>query len=308
MESFVEVARQQNFSKAAEKLHITQPTMSARIQKLEGELGVPLFHRSGKAIRLSKYGEIFLPYAQQCLETMSIGVRMIADERTITLSKLTVCSAIPFGTLIFPHLLPYMYEFDQDIQIQVLRNTEFSDDILRMVVESKIDIGFFEGREYLDQSLDLDSVELVPLYENDFVLLARPSHKIGKRKELSVCELSEHWFVLSEESEPISRHIHHYFEQHEIKPSWTMTVNSFVSMKEMVKKTDMLTIMPRLVAKKDILKGELVEIALAPTPRPLITYLAHSRNYHAPKVIKMIKQRLETTIAELDLPCRIIRA
>ncbi|WP_164684657.1 LysR family transcriptional regulator [Brevibacillus reuszeri] len=308
IESFVEVAKQQNFSKAAEKLHITQPTMSARIQKLENELGVPLFHRLGKVIRLSKYGEAFLPYAQKCIETMDLGVKKIVEEKNRTLSKLTVCSAIPFGTIIFPYILPSLYEFDQEVQIQVLRNTEFSNDIVKMVVEAKIDIGFFEGREYLDTSVDLDEVDFVPLYENDFVLLARPSHRIAKCQQISASELAEHWFVLSEESEPISKHIQHYFDQHEIRPAWTMPVNSFLSIKEMVKKTDMLTILPRLIAKKDIKSGELVELSLTPCPRPLVTYLAHSRNYDAPRVLKVIKNRLETIIDELDLPCRIIRS
>lgn len=64
---FVEMAAEKNMSKAAEKLHVTQPTMSRQLKELEEELGVKLFHRTNYAIRLTDEGEIFLRRAKDIL-------------------------------------------------------------------------------------------------------------------------------------------------------------------------------------------------------------------------------------------------
>ncbi len=64
---FVEMANEKNMSRAAEKLHVTQPTMSRQLKELEEELGVKLFHRTNYAIRLTDEGEIFLRRAKDIL-------------------------------------------------------------------------------------------------------------------------------------------------------------------------------------------------------------------------------------------------
>ena len=68
LEAFVEVARHQSFSKAAEALFLTQPSVTARIQSLERELGEPLFERDGRSVRLTDVGSSFLPYVQRVLK------------------------------------------------------------------------------------------------------------------------------------------------------------------------------------------------------------------------------------------------
>lgn len=63
LEFFVELAHTEHMAKAAENLGITQPSLSYAISSIEKELGVPLFEKDGRNIKLSKYGEIYLRYA-----------------------------------------------------------------------------------------------------------------------------------------------------------------------------------------------------------------------------------------------------
>ena len=71
---FVELAHTHHYTRAAERLCITQPSLSHAIAQLEMELGVPLFERDGRSITLTRFGEQFLICAKQSLSTLDEGV------------------------------------------------------------------------------------------------------------------------------------------------------------------------------------------------------------------------------------------
>ena len=73
IEAFLEVARRQNLSRAAEDLFVSQPTLTARLQSLEAALGEQLFVRTRRGMRLTEAGEAFLPYAEHALSALADG-------------------------------------------------------------------------------------------------------------------------------------------------------------------------------------------------------------------------------------------
>src|SRR4051794_28697342 len=78
---FVTVAEEANFTRAAARLHLAQPGVSAQVRQLEKELGHPLLDRSGRSVTLTEVGEAVLPYARAALSAVE-GVRQTADEFT----------------------------------------------------------------------------------------------------------------------------------------------------------------------------------------------------------------------------------
>jgi DNA-binding transcriptional LysR family regulator len=79
LEYFHEVARQQHFTQAAVRLSISQPALSRSIARLEAELGVPLFDRAGRTVRLNRYGRAFVEHVDRALAEVSEGKRELAD-------------------------------------------------------------------------------------------------------------------------------------------------------------------------------------------------------------------------------------
>ncbi|MDQ0381703.1 LysR family transcriptional regulator [Amycolatopsis thermophila] len=79
LEYFVMVAEEGNFTRAAERVHVAQPGVSAQIRRLERELGHELLDRSGRAVRPTEVGEAVLPYARAALAAVA-GARLVADE------------------------------------------------------------------------------------------------------------------------------------------------------------------------------------------------------------------------------------
>lgn len=74
---FVELAKEQQYTKAAKNLNITQPSLSHAIHQLEEELGVLLFEKTGRNTVLTRYGEEFLVYAENTIRTLDQGIRLM---------------------------------------------------------------------------------------------------------------------------------------------------------------------------------------------------------------------------------------
>lgn len=111
---FTVIAAHQNLSKAREELHIAQPALSTSLQRLEKQLGVPLFDRYKGRLRLNNYGRIFLPYAQSICAAYSQAQTALAAERELRQNKLTI-AVLDWGFA--PRLLPDFSVSHPDISV-----------------------------------------------------------------------------------------------------------------------------------------------------------------------------------------------
>lgn len=94
LEYFVAVAEEESFTKAAARLYVAQPGVSAQVRRLENELGEDLLDRSGRAVRLTKVGAAVLPYARAALDSVA-GVRLVIDELTGLLRGSVAVGTVP---------------------------------------------------------------------------------------------------------------------------------------------------------------------------------------------------------------------
>jgi LysR family cyn operon transcriptional activator len=309
LESFVAVAKTLNFTKAAQEIHITQSTMSSRINKLESELGVPLFLRLGREIKLSQYGEILLPYAEKCLEIRDSALRRIEEEKGILTSSLLVSAASPFGLFILPKILPSLYAAFPNLNIQVLRETGYSEEILRMVVEAQIDIGVINYVKRLEneEMLNQNSFTVIPLYETDLVLLARPGHPVLQRAPLQLRDLQEVRFAMLGKRTSITQFVTSFFQKSNLEFRLDYYINSIAGIKEVIRQTDMMTLLPRMQIESDLNHGSLIEIKLAESLPPIGTYLVYTwKNIKSVEsIVELLKNRTHDLIKQLSLPCRV---
>src|SRR5260221_3500772 len=97
VQAFIEVARTGNVSRAAEALYVTQPALTARIQALEKELGEALFVRTGRGVRLTDAGRVFLPNAERAVQAVDDGRQALNDLRSASAGRLAL-GAAPAGS------------------------------------------------------------------------------------------------------------------------------------------------------------------------------------------------------------------
>lgn len=119
LRAFVEVARQQSFSTAAETLHLTQPAVSKRIAQLEQQLGAVLFDRAGKRVVLTHAGELLLPRARKILSELSDTERAVRDLSGTISGRLRLATSHHIGLHRLPSVLRAFSSAHPDVTLEI---------------------------------------------------------------------------------------------------------------------------------------------------------------------------------------------
>lgn len=182
---FLLLARQEHVSKTATALHISQPSLSSTIKKLEKELGVPLFIREGRNIKLSPYGTAYLPYVEQFFDALENG------QRTLDIMKGVEDNHLALGIL-----SPYIWKgllrafSDAYPKIKMDRYSLEGNNHIKALMNGTIDlyIGALNG-------LDHRNLDSKILYEDDMVLLVNKANPLSRKKEVDLAQCRHEHFI-----------------------------------------------------------------------------------------------------------------
>ncbi|WP_195714228.1 cidABC operon transcriptional activator CidR [Paenibacillus sp. GM2] len=191
MQYLVEVARHQSFTKAADTLFITQPTISKAIKSLEEELGVILFNRNGKKIELTDAGQIIVSQAQQIVGSFQNLTDELDDLRNLKRGHIRIGLPPMVGANFFPRVIGQFHERYPDITIQL-----FEDGAKKVeydVANGSLDVGV------VVLPATQEGLAVLPFLEEKLNLVVHPSHPLASRQEVSLNELVEASFVLFRE-------------------------------------------------------------------------------------------------------------
>lgn len=179
----IAVAEAGNFTVAAEKTFVTQPTLSMQIQKLEDELGVKIFNRTKKPIRLTKVGEQILIQARNIIAEAKRMEDIVAHEKGFIGGKFRL-GIIP---TVMPTLLPmFLNDFTKKYPKVNLNIQELTtNNIILFLKEGKLDAGIAAT------PLKIDSIEERPLYYEPFVGYIPPYHHLNTITELTQEDLND---------------------------------------------------------------------------------------------------------------------
>lgn len=164
---FQRVARDRSISRAAAGLRLAQPSISTRIQNLEGELGQPLFLRTGRGVQLTPAGERFLPYVERCLSLLQEAREAVqAGQEPL---RLRMAAPASLAETIFPRLIPLLVERGVAVWVQ----DHHSAQVLEMLLDGRIDAGLSLGGPRLP-GISQRSVLRIPI-----LCVARPDHPLA---------------------------------------------------------------------------------------------------------------------------------
>ncbi len=185
LEAFLQVARERSFTRAAAALFLTQPSVTARIQALEQELGRPLFERRGRTVRLTEAGEAFLPYAQRALELIHEGAS--AARETEGRGTVLVGATVSAATALLPDLLETFRRERPGAHLVVRYG--HSNEVVEMLRDGLADVGF------VVRPLHEPLIVVEPLVADDIVLLTPPRHPLASRRRLVPRNLVGHTLI-----------------------------------------------------------------------------------------------------------------
>lgn len=179
---FQTVARLENVRAAAEKLYVSQPSLSRSVDSLEKELGVMLFERSGRGIVLTKAGRLFLEYADRILEECDIAIYKM-KELSSSGGRIDIGYVFPLANYYIPHKVRTFLDKPGNENVIFGFTQNRTSDILRGIKSGQIDVGFCA---YKDNE---EALEFFPIIRQEMVIIVPIGHPLAGRGSVSVSEL-----------------------------------------------------------------------------------------------------------------------
>jgi DNA-binding transcriptional LysR family regulator len=255
--AFVEVARQGSISRAATLLFVTQPTLTARIQHLEADLGGQLFSRSRQGMRLTETGRAFLPYAQRALTALEEGQRLVADRSLGGTGELLLGAAPSVGTYALPLVLKQFARDNPTVRLVV--KTGHSEDILSMVLRSEVQLGLMRPLRHPD-------LDLSPVYEDELVLVVHPRHPFARTGKAALGAIGGQSLLLFDRSSSYHDLTSALFRGAGVAPRSLMELDSIEATKKMVEQGLGVALLPRMAVAGEFADGHLSRIELTDAP------------------------------------------
>ena len=267
LEAFVQVASQHSFSRAAEALFLTQPSVTARIQALERDLGERLFERSGRGIRLTEVGECFLPHAERVLQALNTGRDAIDSLRNLHSGSLVLASATTVSTYVLPGLLKTFRARYPRIEVSV--RTGRSEQVLQMMLQDEAQVGLVRAVYHQD-------IETKGLIEDELVLVANAAHELAGRGSITVEQLGDHPFIFFDRNSSYYSLAQGIFRQHGVVPRTQMELDSMEATKKMVEEGLGIAMLPKVALERELKEGilRIVEIDDMPNPSRQIALIS----------------------------------
>jgi len=187
---FHAVAVEKSISLGAERLCISQPAVSKQLKEFEESLGVKLFDRHSKGVRLTEAGAALAVYAKRIASLESEAELAVSEIRGLARGRLTIGASLTIGGYLLPTVIVRFHECYPGIEIDMeIANTEV---IQHKLLEGVIDIGFTEGY------VEIAELDAQIFSEDELVPIAAPNHPIFRETPVTIGRLCQEPFVLRE--------------------------------------------------------------------------------------------------------------
>nr|WP_114210600.1 LysR family transcriptional regulator [Acidisarcina polymorpha] len=250
LETFLAVAEERSFSKAANRLHRTQPAVSQVIRKLEGDLNEILFERASRDGTLTPAGELLREYAEKLLGLRHQATAALKELRALERGRLLL-AANEYTCL---YLLPVLNEFRQrcpEIGVTVQRSlaTKIPDELLQRNVE----FGIMSYRPD-------EHFRSIRVYTDELAFVVGPRHPLARKKALTIRDLGKETFVAHNVPSPLRRKVIETFLAHKTPLNMVIELPSLEAIKRFVASGNGVAFAPGLTVQPELDSGELVRI------------------------------------------------
>jgi DNA-binding transcriptional LysR family regulator len=253
LETFLAVAEERSFSRAAARLHRTQPAVSQVIAKLESELGETLLERSSRDGTLTDAGEVLREYAQKMLNLRADAGAALVDLRSLHTGKLNL-AANEYTCL---YLLPVLDAFRREMPgVKIAVQRSLASRIADEVLSHSVEIGVVSFRP------DDPQVRSIVVYRDELVCIVSPDHALAKAGKASITRLGKETFIAHNVPSPLRQKVISAFKRHKTPLNMDVELPSLDAIKRFVQRGNGVALVPRLTAEGELEAGTLVAVAV----------------------------------------------
>ena len=293
LEVFIKVVEKQNFSKAGEELHMTQPAVSQYIKALEESLGTRLLERSSRYVYLNQAGEIVYRHAKEILALYAKMQTSLDDLTNHARGSISIGASYTFGEYILPRIIAKLRKNYPLIMPSVkIQNTQ---QIIELVAAHQIDIGIIEG-SFHNEKLYTEAIS----YDEMFVV-ASPDHPlvVETTKVRSITDLRDEMWILREKGSGTRQAADKLFEMYSMAPKNIMEFGSNQIIKESVEEGLGISLLSKWAIENELNDGYIGTIPVLELPFKR-TFSIVTHTLYQTKTLKTFIETLVDTVGDLD--------
>ncbi|MDR3748920.1 MAG: LysR family transcriptional regulator [Acidobacteriota bacterium] len=251
LETFLSVAREKSFSRAAARLHRTQSAVSQTIAKLEDSLGEKLFDRSSRAGSLTDAGRTLVAYADELLNVREEARDALKELRRLHQGKLSIAA----NEFTSRYLLPVLHRFHHThpmIRIEVKRGLarEIPSSVLNHDVEFGV-VSFRPEGEHLTSLV---------LYRDELALIVYPGHPLAQAKRVGIKDLGAESFIAHSVLSPYRERVIQAFKKHRTLLHMNIELPTIEDIKHFVRMENGVALVPLIAVEQEIRRGDVVHV------------------------------------------------
>ncbi len=284
LSTFQAVTEEGGFIRAAERLHFSQPAVSAQIRQLEASIGVKLFDKIGHKIHLTPAGEELYRYSQKIFALIEETLETMEALRSPDCGRLSVGADTTVGTYVVPHLLGKFHNLypNVDITLEVVNRRYLVDALtnnrLDMVIMGKIPSEV--------------PVFVAPFAPNELVLIAPPTHRLAGIPNVPFAELAREHFLLREEGSGTRAALEDAFRNADLPLQVSMQVGNNSAIKQSVAAGLGVALISRVAINVELETKRLVMLDVKGFPIMLQWRLVHLQDKNLSSTARAFKNFL----------------
>jgi len=276
---FYHVAKHRSFSKAAEVLCLTQPSVSTQVKILEDVYKTKLFERSGRRrIEMTDAGNILYAYVEKSLNLIKEAESAVENTRGMKYGHIKI-SAIPtLGSYYLPSIIERFRNTYPNIEIQMM--ADFQENVIENIASFKADLGF------VGRSVSHESIVMKRLWDEELVIIVSPAHPFAKEKELHLDQLRDQHFILPEKGSGTREVIDNLTTRKEMRLRSVMEIGDNEALKSSVAAGLGISIISSHVVRRDVKEGRLKVLRITDEKLYRTFFAIHHKNKYITNTIK----------------------
>ena len=270
---FVAVAEEGSFSHAAEREHVSQPSLSQQIHKLEAELNQQLFDRLPRSVVLTEAGRHLLHYARQILTGIADARQAMAELEHEIAGKLSVGAIPSIAVYVLPRLIQRFQERYPKVTFELFEDT--TDKLAQRLEDGALDVALATA------GYEAPALAHYSLCKEPLLMLLPEKHRLARRKTIKWSELASEKFLLLHEVHSLSIQVRRLLEENDLKPELVLQGAQLVTIARMVAAGLGVTVIPQMMAGTEFIKGCVAVPFAKPAPMRELTLLRNPLRFES---------------------------
>ena len=258
LRAFLYAAESLSFSKAARRMHLTQPTVSHHIKSLELEIGVELFDRSGSELQLTEAGRILQPWARKLIRQAIEMSEMMDSLQNKIVGSIRIACSTTTGKYLLPQLAARFHDLYPWVKITILSCTP--DYVVPHLLEEDANLGV------ISREVSGDSIDCQEFFEDHIILIAPAEHPWAQRPFIEPTDILDEPFIVRERTSGTRRVMLDVLNRHDISLddlNVYLEVGNAEAIVETVAAGFGVSFVSRLAAACALDQGKIVEVPVA---------------------------------------------